>query len=277
MDQIDMEILKGLKEGKNQVQIGRNLKLSKQAVSKRVKIMKEKGIEIPKNEINDKILEGLQKGKTQNEIAIELKVSLGTVSKRIRDMKEKGIEIPKSKSGRKPKKENDEIDNKILEGLQKGKTQLEMAKKLNLSFVTISKRIKKMKERGIEIPKSKRGRKPKKENDEIDNKILEELQKGETQKQIGKKVNVTQQTISKRIKKMKKRGVEVPKKKKSRKSKKENDEINNKKLAEMIVKLILDKKGTKEQALIMGKEYGVEIYVSELWDLLINSKDRDDR
>lgn len=94
----------------------------------------------------------------------------------------------------------DEIDELILKRLKEGATQKQIANELGVTQVTISYRIKKMREKGIEIPKRR---------DEIDKQILKGLADGKTKTQIAKELEVTVAAISNRIKRMKERGVEI--------------------------------------------------------------------
>ena len=73
--------------------------------------------------------------------------------------------------------EKEENDNKILEGLKEGKKQTEIAKELELTIGTVSNRIRKMKERGVEIPIV---------SDVIDNKILKGLKEGKRKQKLQK-------------------------------------------------------------------------------------------
>ena len=309
-DEKDNKILELLEKGLNQTEVGKQLGVSKAAISLRIKNIKKRGVDIPerKNENDEKILELLEKGLSQKEVGEQLGVSKTTISKRIRMMRELGVEIPKNK--RNPRKtENDERDNKILEMLEKGLNQAEVGKQLGVSCDAISKRVKKMRERGVEIPKRKnesdekilellekglnqnkiakqlgvsaevvsirikkmreRGveiPKRKKENDERDNKILELLEKGLTLNKIAIQLGVSDNAISKRIKKMKERGVEIPKRIKKRNNK--DAKFKEKKIedgiAKEIVNLINTKNASIEQVRSMAKLYGVDKKVEEL-------------
>ena len=63
-------------------------------------------------------------------------------------MKERGVEIPKTPRKRKKQKkqENDKIDNAIIQGLEEGKTQSQIAREQGISRQAVSYRIKKMEE-----------------------------------------------------------------------------------------------------------------------------------
>ena len=238
-DEIDNKILEGLSKGKTQTKMEKELGIPQSAISLRIKKMRERGIEIPDNltgkrkktendEIDNKILEGLSKGKTQTKMEKELGIPQSAISLRIKKMRERGIDIPDSLIGKKKKTENDEIDNKLLEGLSKGKKQKEIAKELGISQSTIILRIKQMKERGIKIPYILKGRRKKTKNDEIDNKILEEISKGKKQKEIAKELGIPKTTVSLRINKMRERGTDIPYSLKGTRRKIENIEIDNK-------------------------------------------------
>ena len=186
------------------------------------------------DKIDNAIIQGLGEGKTISQIAIEQGISQPAVSNRIKKMKERGVEIPKTSKIRKKQKkqkkqENDEIDDAIINGLKEGKTKSQIAIEQGISQPAVYKRIKKMKERGVEIPKIS---KKKQENDKIDNAIIQGLGEGKTISQIAIEQGISQPAVSNRIKKMKERGVEIPKtskirKKQKKQKKQENDEIDD--------------------------------------------------
>ena len=247
--ELDNKILAGLAEGKSQKEIADELHISRSLVGKEIMKMRKKGIEVPtdvKRIIErEEILIKLKEGKTQTEIVNELDLTYSIVIHRIKEMKELGIEIPKIQRGRRgnPKKtENDETDNLILVLLDEKKSQTEIAEELDVSPVTIARRIKGMRERGVEVPtisKGKTGKPKRTENDELDNRILEVLEEGKSQSEVSKELGVPYSTVSKRIKKM--------------------DERENQKLAKMIVNLINTKHASVEQVRIMGEYYEVDV------------------
>ena len=104
------------------------------------------------DKIDNAIIQGLGEGKTISQIAIEQGISQQAVSNRIKKMKERGVEIPKTS---KKKQENDEIDDSIIYGLKEGKTISQIAIEQGISYPAVFNRIKKMKERGVEIPAKK--------------------------------------------------------------------------------------------------------------------------
>lgn len=56
------------------------------------------------------------------------------------------------------KRYNDDFDNKILVLLADGNKQIQIAEKIGVSRAEISRRIKAMRDRGVEIPKTTKGR-----------------------------------------------------------------------------------------------------------------------
>ena len=255
-DKIDNAIIQGLGEGKTISQIVIEQGISQPAVSKRIKKMKERGVEIPKtskirkkqkkqeiDEIDNAIIQGLGQGKTKSKIAIEQGICQKTVYNRIKKIKERGVEIPKTSKIRKKQKkqkkqENDEIDDAIINGLKEGKTKSQIAIEQGISKPTVYRRIKKMKERGVEIPK-------KQENDEIDDAIIYGLKEGKSIIQIAIEQGICQTSVYKRIKEMKERGVEIPAKK-----------ITRQEFEKAINNLIKSKNATKDQIKKLAELYG---------------------
>ena len=185
------------------------------------------------NDIIDyKILDLLEQGLNYKQIEVELGLSDRVISYRVRAMRERGIEIPDIiKTGRPRRIINDEKDNKILELLEKGLTQAQIANKLHISKQAVSKKIKNMKERGIEIPEKKKAVILQKEikNYELDNKIVELLEKGLNKKEIVNILNVSYYSVSNRIKILEKQGIKSTKNiKRGRPKKTSNDEKDNK-------------------------------------------------
>ena len=266
LDKLDVKIIEYLDQGMKIRQIAKELQLSNDNVAKRIMKMKENDIPIltvhqeeklrkkPSDAINKKILEGLDEGKTQTQIAKEVNLSTATVNYRINKMKELGIEIPTLSKGRPKKDMLDEIDKKILEGLDEGKTQTQIAKELNLSRQVVYARIKKMPKYGIKISNKK---------EEINRLILEQLSAGKTKKQISEELNLSFNSIYKRINTMKKHGIEIPDipkrkiQKKNPKNKK-SEEIDEKALIEKILELKETKNATDEQIILLARYYKVE-------------------
>ena len=180
-DEKDNKILELLEKGLTQAQIANKLHISKQAVSKKIKNMKERGIEIPEKkkavilqkeiknyELDTKIVELLEKGLNKKEIVNILNVSYYSVSNRIKILEKQGIKSTKNiKRGRPKKTSNDEKDNKIIELLEQGLTQTQIADILGITQVSISKRISSMKNRNIDISHKINNNSKKIENNEI--------------------------------------------------------------------------------------------------------------
>ena len=261
------EVLELLENGLNKKEIAAKLEVRLTTISLIIQNMIERGVEIPKNkktendEKDNKILELLENGLNQTEIGNQLGVSSTAIWLRIQNMKKRGVKIPKITKRRKT--ENDEKDNKILELLGKGLSQAETGRQLGVSADVISKRIKKMRERGIKIPETTKRRKT--ESYEKDNKILELLENGLNQTEIAGELGVSVDAISKRIKKMRERGVIIPPKIKRRKT--ESYEKDNKILellekgltrAEIGNQLGLSKISIKKRIKNM-REQGIEI------------------
>lgn len=258
MNQIDVKILDGLAEGLNQREISKKLEIEYKVVLARLRKINRKREKIDGKD--DRIFERLLEGLTPKEISEQLEITCEAIKSRINEIKELQWVIPKN-IGRPKKTENDEIDKRILEEVEKGLRDREIAEKLNVTRDTVSDRIYVMRKRGIEIPR-KAGKLKKIENDKIDNEILEGLAMGLNQTQIAKKLNYTRANISDRIKRMRKRGVEIP----QSTGKIENDSKRNmlkenkeNKIAKQIIKLMDTKNATEEQVRILANIYGVDI------------------
>ena len=217
-DKIDNAIIQGLGEGKTISQIAIEQEISQSTVYTRIKKMKERGVEIPKGKkekVNDAIIQGLIEGETIEQTVKKLGISQATIYYRIKKMRKRGEKIPK----RKKKKVKDEEDNAILKGLREDKTIEQIAIKIGISQSQVLKRITEMRKRGVEIQK----RNKKIRNDGKDNAIILGLKNGETEDLIAKKLGISAPAVSRRIKKMRERGIEIQKGNK----KNENDEKDN--------------------------------------------------
>ena len=106
-----------------------------------------------------------------------------------------------------------------------------------------------MREKGIEIPEV--------QLDIIDKKILEGLSNGKTQTELSQEADINYGTIRYRIKKMKKQGIEIPKRI-PKKVKEQNKKIDRQ-LALGIINLIKTRHATIEQIKAIGDYYGVDI------------------
>lgn len=151
LDKIDRQIIEYLNNGLKQKEIAKKFSVTKQAISSRVKKLRELGEIIDKSaEIDQSILKGLKEGKTKAKISKELQLSVHTISYRAMKMRNQGVEIPDRSV---------EIDRRILAGLAERKTHKQIAEELNMSQSGIEVRIAKMKKKGIVIPVRSPGRK----------------------------------------------------------------------------------------------------------------------
>ncbi len=98
----------------------------------------------------------------------------------------------------------DDIDMKIIEYLEKGFNQKEIAQMIFVSQSSVSQRIKKMELSGIKLERNKR-------LDEIDYMIIELLKDGVKQKEIARRLGITEYNVTIRIKKIKEFGFDIDK------------------------------------------------------------------
>ena len=263
-DLLDKAIIDGLATGKTKTAIAKEVGKSRTTISRRIERLIEEGKIFPKketkttlskeiknplksqildDELNNIILKGMLGGKTQEKLAQQIGVSRSTIGYRIKKMREQGIEIPdarkkkksikKKRNSKHKRTKNDAMDNKILACIAKKMNKTEIAEIVGLSKSAISCRIKKMKERGINIPETipeKIGRPKKTENDEIDNIILNELSNGKMQIEIAEELGISIYNIKYKISQMRKRGVNIPKTSTKNRQKVENRIENSKSL-----------------------------------------------
>ena len=201
----DEDILAFRLKGYKIEKIAKILGVSSSTISRRMVNMRKNGVNIPRsvaynNDINSKILELKKQGKTQKEIAEQLNISISSVSSRLQTIKRDGIVIEA------PKSESDTLNEKIITLREKGMGNNEIAEKLGLCLSTISHRVGKIKNKGINVPKPKRKRKA----DNIDNKVEELKRQGLTQVEIAKELGVTISKVYATIKKLKQDGIEFP-------------------------------------------------------------------
>ena len=237
-------------------EISSALAITRANIRKRINIMRKQGIEIAdsvkakeskirklnNDKIDDKIVDGLNNKNGVYEIANNLELTRTAVYARINRIKKRGVEFPNL--GNLPKKpsktHNDEIDDKIKEGIEKGENYTEIGKELNISHQRVSQRANDMRKRGEDIPIAKRGQQPRTKNDETDDRITEKLLDGTSISQIARDLGFSREAICYRIKKM--------------------GERDKPKLAKMIVELFLNTgRGTMEQVKALGEYYGVDI------------------
>ena len=170
LDELDQKILKLIEEKQaTQAQIAEELGLPRSTIMYHVLKLKNMGIDksalrrkIQKHfdTYDNEILLELNKGSSRETVAEKLGIKKSVVDYRIKVMEEAGIEIPNIYYVRKQNTELSLYEKKILECLEAGETQTQIAEKFETSQAYISTKIKKMRERGIEIPdnKVKRGR-----------------------------------------------------------------------------------------------------------------------
>jgi len=192
---INEKIIELAKKGLKQKEIANELNLSNSNVSTRISNMRARGIIIPKKSQFDelKIIELLKEGLSINEIAQKMGLCSASISKKIEKMRRNGIEIPS-------KIEHDIINRNIVELMKNGLSITEISRELGISGQTIASRIRKMKKNGIIFPTI-----PK--TNVTDEQIIELLSDGISQKEIAKRLNLSNSNISMRIKKMKKNGI----------------------------------------------------------------------
>jgi biotin operon repressor len=150
-------------------------------------------------EINNKIIELKEQGKSQNEIAEILHISATSVSLRVKAIRESGVQINE------PKTESELMNDRIQELRKKGMGLSEIAAKLNSNVSTISYRIREMKKRGTDISKASI-----EELDSLDLQIEQLKRQGLSQVQIAKQLGLTSPSVSDRVSKLKRFGIEFP-------------------------------------------------------------------
>lgn len=159
----------------------------------------------PKKIISNKtIIELKNQGMSAKEIANELDISVCTVYKRIRLLLSYGIKFD-NKDQEKKEYKLDELDKQIIELSNQGYSNVEMSKVLGRNPATISNRIKKFTQNGIEYLRYV-------EKIEMqNNQILELRKQGLKLPEISEKLNMSISTISYRIKSMRDKGIDVKK------------------------------------------------------------------
>ena len=254
---INSKIIELKVEGVSQKEIAKKLNITQSSVSLRLKTMRKNGvpIEAPKSEskkIDEKIISLRENGMRNEEIAIELNLSHSTIVHRIKRMKDRGIIIPNVK--RKTKEVI--IDYAKIEELKKqGLFYEQIADKLGVSVERISKAVQELKEKGIEFPEEKVG------TNSIDKKIIELRRKNATIEEISTEVGITKIAIYQRIRKMKKSGIEVPESAYRARRSDLKKKVDERKLAEAILKLQESKKATEEQLNVIAKYYNVDLNI----------------
>lgn len=210
--EIDNQIIKLKSEGMSNNDIAKKLNIKLGALYYRLNKMENEGIILSKNEkrleINNQILKLRAEGMTYNEIAKKLDIDVKNVNYRIKRMKDLGIDIPDLPKSRRIKSFR-EKDMQILQMKEEGLSQSEISKRLSISQQAISQRINEMKKCDIEIKKNKIV-------DEKNRQILELVKEGVTMTEIAKTLGVCYDTVYRRLKEMKKDGIQIPKVKRRR-------------------------------------------------------------
>ena len=200
----DRKIVELKEQGKSQNEIAKLVHINASGVSQRLKTMRNNGIEIkePKNEnelMNERIIELRKKGMKISEIAKELNSNVSTISHRIQRMKKRGIEVSKENP-----KDIDSLDYKIEELKRNGLTQVQISKELKISSACVSERVSKLNEMGVKFPEDEIGK------NSTDKRIIEMRANGASNAEISKELGIGIVAVGKRIKKMKKAGIDVP-------------------------------------------------------------------
>lgn len=211
----DEEIIELINKGYIQKEIAEELGVSDTVISERISKMRKEGIDIPKKRINrldSEILRRLKNGEEVTKIAESLDINKYTVYNRIKKMKEIGVNVPFKKSGKrnriKTKTKTKELEEKILYYLGEGNTQTKTAEILGVTVQTVARRIKDMRARGIEIPDYFAIRVQKRELTDVDEKIIEFIKKGYTQKMMAEELGIPRSTVMYKIYVMNKMGID---------------------------------------------------------------------
>ena len=268
-DKVDKKIIRDLKNKKDKEQIAEELGMTKGAVSFRIRRMRARGVEVfeekkprartQNDELDNDIFSLLKDGKFQYEIAEELGLSKQAVSMRIRKMRERGEDVPE-RYDRNNNNRYDELYLLIYGKLKEKKSQQEPADELGYNIDFIKNRIKEMKQLGIKIPKGATGKPRNPKNQDIEEKILGYLAEKKTQMEMADELGVSQCYVSKMIKSMKERGIDIPEQKAGRRRAQVSaQDMDKKVLAGMIVNLMNVKGATEEQVRTMGEYYGVDV------------------
>lgn len=207
LGETDTQIYKLSSQGMNQTQIAKEIGCSKQEISRRVRRMKKMGFVFgdKKEDIRkqtEKVLELIQKGYSVNEIAKMLEIGEKQVYYCITRLRNQGftLNITRKKSGRIHRKyTTDMVDIGILEMREQGLTIKRIGELLNKSQLTIFKRIKKMKEHNIDVPKGYSKQLEYSEREKRDAEIAEMYSNGMKAKDIAEKYGVSKQLVWKAV------------------------------------------------------------------------------
>ena len=252
---MDDKILELRKKGMRISEIASALNSNTSTVSHRIQRMRQRGINVSKevqiemDSIDLQIDELKRKGFSQVQIAKQLGISGGCVSERVRKLKGMGLEFPEDEAGK------NSIDKKIIEMRALGASNTEISNELGIGIVAVGKRIKKMRNAGVDVPESMT---KKKQFDEIDKTIIELHEQGESPKAIAEKLNFTKGYASKRLRA---NGIRTRKHSPRPNRKKLKEVVGEEKLAKAILQLQESKKATKAQLKTIADYYGVDLNI----------------
>ena len=208
IDETDEKIIKLLEQDLSHPQIANELGITKQAVNRRVhKIERIMQITLTKpkwytqdsiTEKDEQIIQLLNQGLTQPEISTKLGISMHLIQKRMKLIESiRGEKLPRNY--RKVKLD----ENRLIDLLENGFTQRQIAKEMGVSQNKISKTIREIEEnQGINLPRYNSQTKLKSQIDETDKKIIELLNQGLIQSKVARELNLSSQAVANRIKKI---------------------------------------------------------------------------
>ena len=136
---------------KTQKEIAEILGISINKLKKTLENLLAEGKIESKHEIRKKQIRTLcEAGKTQEKIAEILKISLTTVNRYVRELEAEGLDIKKQQRSKKKRKQREEkiIRKEKVRLLYNDKTQIEIAKELDVSQSTVSNDVNELKQEG---------------------------------------------------------------------------------------------------------------------------------
>ena len=218
--------------------------------------MKKKGIDVSKTSQEDRIedvdlqIDALKRqGLSQVQIAKKLGLTSSSISDRVSKLKRFGKEFPEDEIGK------NSIDRKILEMREMGASNKDISLELGIGLIAVNKRVKRMRDAGVNVPESKTKNK---DYTALDKKILKLHKQGLSPKNISDKLNLGRGYASKRLRA---NGIRIRKSSRRPSRKKLKEVIGEEKLAKAIVNLHESKKATKEQLQTIADYYGVNLNI----------------
>ena len=235
-DELIEKIIEYKRQGITPFKISQLLRIKRKDVVEILRKLDEKGVnlEVIKRQQEKERLEKLdheiirlqKEGYKNYEIADILGVSLSTITKHVGAMRKQGIVVDKTEK----KIRLDSIDYEILKLLEQGLSMSEIAKTCNTNVSSISNRVKKMRENGVEIQDDR----------EFEETIYDLKRQGFRYKEIVERLD----------NKISKKKV-IYRYNKAKESKQE--------LAKAILQLMKTKHATLEQIQIIADYYGVDL------------------